>query len=52
MIVRNEKFGNLIWSDKEKAYFIANDKEIDEEVSNIIYNNEAKNTDRIRKHGV
>ena len=28
MFVRRERFGNLIWSDKDKAYFIANNKEI------------------------
>lgn len=31
LTVRDENFGKLIWSDREKAYFIANTKEIDDE---------------------
>ena len=36
MFVRRERFGNLIWSDKDKAYFIANNKGIDKQVDRII----------------
>lgn len=32
MLIRHENFGNLIWSDKDKAYFIAKNKEIDREI--------------------
>lgn len=36
MVVRHENSLNLIWSNRDKGYFIANDGNIDKEVSNII----------------
>ena len=36
MFVRRERFGNLIWSDKDKAYFIASNIGIDKQVDRII----------------
>lgn len=36
MVIRHEKFSNLIWSDKDKGYFIPNNKQIDDEVNKII----------------
>lgn len=38
MLVRKEYFGNLIWSDKDKCYFIPINNEIDDEVVKIINN--------------
>ncbi len=36
MVIRHEKSANLIWSNRDKGYFIANNKSIDKDVSNII----------------
>ena len=36
MVIRHEKFSNLIWSDKDKGYFISNDEETDNEVNKIL----------------
>lgn len=36
MLVRREYFGNLIWSDTDKCYFVPINKEIDEQVNKII----------------
>ena len=36
MVIRHENSVNLIWSNRDRGYYIANDKEIDKEVDNII----------------
>lgn len=42
MIVRREYFGNLIWSDNDKGYFIPINKNIDNKVSRILENNDGE----------
>ena len=36
MIIRHENFGNLIWSDSDKGYFIPINEEIDKKVNKIL----------------
>ena len=38
MIIRHEKFINLIWSDIDKGYFIPNNEKINEEVNKFTNN--------------
>lgn len=36
MLIRHENFTKLIWSDKDKGYFIPNNKEVSDEVEKVI----------------
>ena len=36
MLIRKEFFGNLIWSDYDKCYYVASNKNVDLYLTNII----------------
>ena len=43
MVIRHEYFGNLIWSNREKSYFIPKNEKIDHEVDKILKEKDGQN---------
>ena len=46
MVIRHEKFTNLIWSNIDKGYFIPNSEKINDEVDKIISRKSGNNENK------